>query len=51
MTIQNRKNEHIRICLEENVQGQGITSGFAAYRFSRYTPASRSGGARSRPRC
>ena len=33
MTIQNRKNDHIRICLEENVQGQGITSGFAAYRF------------------
>src|SRR5829696_8076540 len=33
MTIQNRKNDHIRICLEENVQGQGVTSGFAAYRF------------------
>ena len=33
MTIQNRKNDHIRICLEENVQGHGVTSGFAAYRF------------------
>ncbi len=33
MTIANRKNDHIRICLEEDVQGQGITSGFSAYRF------------------
>ena len=33
MTIQNRKDDHLRICLEENVQGRGITSGFAAYRF------------------
>src|SRR5437773_4285546 len=33
MTIQNRKDDHIRICLEEDVQGHGVTSGFAAYRF------------------
>src|SRR5690349_3511503 len=33
MSIANRKNDHIRICLEEDVQGQGINSGFAAYRF------------------
>src|SRR5438046_2414032 len=31
--IQNRKADHIRICLEEDVSGQGITSGFERYRF------------------
>jgi isopentenyl-diphosphate delta-isomerase len=33
MSIANRKDDHIRISLEENVQAQGIQSGFAAYRF------------------
>ena len=33
MTIENRKADHIRICLEEDVQGRGITSGFERYRF------------------
>jgi isopentenyl-diphosphate delta-isomerase len=28
-----RKGEHIRICLEEEVNGEGITSGFERYRF------------------
>ena len=33
MTIENRKADHIRICLEEDVGGQGITSGLEHYRF------------------
>lgn len=33
MSIENRKTEHIRICLEEVVGGQGITSGLERYRF------------------
>lgn len=33
MSIQGRKSEHIRICLEEDVEGHGITSGFERYRF------------------
>ncbi|WP_223066123.1 type 2 isopentenyl-diphosphate Delta-isomerase [Paenibacillus caui] len=28
-----RKTEHIRICLQENVEGQGITNGLEQYRF------------------
>lgn len=28
-----RKGEHIRICLQENVEGDGISSGFERYRF------------------
>lgn len=28
-----RKLEHIRICLEEPVEGRGVTNGFEAYRF------------------
>ncbi|WP_234414488.1 type 2 isopentenyl-diphosphate Delta-isomerase [Paenibacillus sp. CAA11] len=28
-----RKTEHIRICLQEEVEGQGITTGFENYRF------------------
>src|SRR3712207_4228525 len=31
--IENRKADNIRICLEEDVQGRGITSGFERYRF------------------
>ena len=33
MTIEQRKRDHIRICLEEDVQGAGITAGWEAYRF------------------
>lgn len=33
MSIENRKADHIRICLEEDVSGQGITSGLEHYRF------------------
>ena len=33
MTIENRKADHIRICLEEDVSGRGVTSGFERYRF------------------
>lgn len=32
-TIENRKDDHIRICLEEDVSGQNITTGFERYRF------------------
>jgi isopentenyl-diphosphate delta-isomerase len=28
-----RKGEHIRICLEERVEGEGVTTGFEKYRF------------------
>ncbi|PWV92061.1 isopentenyl-diphosphate delta-isomerase [Paenibacillus cellulosilyticus] len=28
-----RKGEHIRICLQEDVEGEGITAGFERYRF------------------
>src|SRR5919202_1371706 len=31
--IANRKADHIRICLEEDVSGRGITAGFERYRF------------------
>src|SRR5438552_1657384 len=33
MSIEQRKRDHIRICLEENVQGAGLTAGFTGYRF------------------
>ena len=33
MTIENRKADHIRICLEEDVDAKGVTSGFEQYRF------------------
>ncbi|HMA38072.1 MAG TPA: type 2 isopentenyl-diphosphate Delta-isomerase [Chloroflexia bacterium] len=33
MTIEQRKQDHIRICLEEDVQGEGLTAGFGGYRF------------------
>lgn len=33
MSIENRKADHIRICLEEDVTGQGVTSGLERYRF------------------
>ena len=33
MEIESRKSAHIRICLEEDVSAQGITSGFERYRF------------------
>lgn len=33
MSIENRKADHIRICLEEDVNGQGVTSGLERYRF------------------
>lgn len=33
MSIENRKADHIRICLEEDVSAQGITSGLERYRF------------------
>lgn len=32
-TTENRKNEHIEICLQENVNAVGITSGFENYKF------------------
>ena len=32
-TIETRKADHIRICLEEDVSGQGITPGFERYSF------------------
>jgi isopentenyl-diphosphate delta-isomerase len=31
--IQNRKEEHLRICLEENVEAHLVTSGFEKFRF------------------
>src|SRR4051794_31303810 len=33
MEIEGRKADHIRICLEEDVSGVGVTSGFERYRF------------------
>lgn len=33
MDISGRKEEHIRISLQEEVSGQGVTTGFEAYRF------------------
>jgi isopentenyl-diphosphate delta-isomerase len=33
MTTEKRKADHIRICLEEDVSGQGISAGFERYRF------------------
>jgi isopentenyl-diphosphate delta-isomerase len=33
MSIENRKADHIRICLEEDVSGRGITTGLERYRF------------------
>ena len=33
MSIENRKADHIRICLEEDVSGQEVTTGFERYRF------------------
>lgn len=33
MTTENRKADHIRICLEEDVSGVGIGAGFDRYRF------------------
>jgi isopentenyl-diphosphate delta-isomerase len=33
MSIENRKADHIRICLEEDVSAQGVTSGLERYRF------------------
>jgi isopentenyl-diphosphate delta-isomerase len=33
MSIQDRKSDHLRICLEEDVSGRNITSGFERYRF------------------
>src|SRR5438477_12089893 len=33
MSTENRKADHIRICLEEDVSGKGINAGFERYRF------------------
>src|SRR5438270_9148388 len=33
MSIQGRKSDHLRICLEEDVSGLNITTGFELYRF------------------
>lgn len=33
MSTEKRKADHIRICLEEDVSGQGISAGFERYRF------------------
>src|SRR4051812_2046544 len=33
MTTEKRKADHIRICLEEDVSGHGISAGFERYRF------------------
>ncbi len=33
MSIEQRKRDHIRICLEEDVQGTGLTAGWSGYRF------------------
>lgn len=33
MSIEDRKADHIRICLEEDVRGRGVTSGLERYRF------------------
>src|SRR5687767_10679887 len=33
MAIEGRKADHLRICLEEDVEGRGITAGFERYRF------------------
>src|ERR1041385_6625235 len=33
MAIEDRKADHIRICLEEDVSGRNITSGFERYGF------------------
>jgi len=31
--IADRKSAHVRLCLEEDVAGEGVTSGFENYRF------------------
>ena len=32
-TIANRKQDHIQICLQENVESANVTTGFECYRF------------------